>query len=337
MFLPDDNTSIDPIDHTSTDPIIRQPRPIGRREILHEKRQRNTDILTDINSAMPAEKNPERRQIAQLRRENKQLRWQLDELQRRIFQLKQAEVDLEEQIATIHKAHQQEIEQYESNLRELIDERNQLQRSNQEWESRFQELYHAFHDSVEEEAHKLVEEAARTLVLSPEHTPALLRDVAKTIELQTKQVEDEHVAGLLCLIRQAQHKAELLEQELADEREKIAAERQNILVQQNNIREQAELRYKTLQQHLQARWTITVAFLASSLVLVLLALQLIFLSLHIPLGISLILPVLICIGLALLFANSRAKANLRNASKNPAPTKTAAKPANSASPAAKKT
>jgi DNA anti-recombination protein RmuC len=175
MLSSDDNT------YTSTEPIERSFRAASRRELINEKRQRNTDILTYTNGEN------EKTVVRQLREENKRLRWELDELQHLAYQHKQTQAQLEKEIEAIHSGHQDIIEQYEINLHEMIDERNQLQEAKQALEQRYQELYHSFHDTVEEEATKMVEEAARTLVLSPEHTPALLRDVAKTLEFQVKQ------------------------------------------------------------------------------------------------------------------------------------------------------
>jgi hypothetical protein len=61
MFSPDDtgyNTSIGPID--------RSARAASRREIINEKRHRNTDMLPKINGEIPNGKTTSK-QIAQLR------------------------------------------------------------------------------------------------------------------------------------------------------------------------------------------------------------------------------------------------------------------------------
>jgi DNA repair exonuclease SbcCD ATPase subunit len=303
--------SSDDTDYTSTDTLERSYRAASRREIINEKRQKNTDILPHINGETLDGKNT----IRQLRAENKRLRWQLDELQHLIYQHKQTQAQLEKEIDTIHRSHQDVIEQYEMNLREMIDERNQLQETKREWEQRYQELYHSFHDTVEEEANKMVEEAARTLVLSPEHTPALLRDVAKTLEFQTKQTEDQHVAELLSLMRQAQYKAVMLEQELANEREKIAIERQNLLALQHSISERAQFRYDTMRKHLQTRWTLILTLMAAVLILLVPIFQLMFLSIKAPLAFALFAPVVICVALAFLFARARTNSTLQQANK----------------------
>ena len=318
MFSPDDtgyNTSIGPID--------RSARAASRREIINEKRNRNTDMLPKINGEMPNSK-ISARQVAQMREENKRLRWELDQRHHLIYQYRQTQAQLEQEIDAIHRDHQKVIEQYEIHLREAIDECNQLHTANQELERRYQELDHSFHDTVTEEASKMVEEAAHTLALSPEHTPPLLRDVAKTLEFQVKQTEDLHVAELLSLMRQAQRKAELLEWELANEREKIAAERQNLLVQQAKISEQAKYRFNTMQQHLRARWTLVLALMAAALLVLVPIIQLVFVSWKVPLYIAIFAPVLICIGAAFLFARAYTNKRLQEANQklrqNPTPT-----------------
>jgi hypothetical protein len=143
-----------------------------------------------------------------------------------------------EHTRNLQNSQQQINNQYEIRLREAFEERNQLHEINQELEQRYQELYHTFLEAVEEEAGKLVTEAAQTMVHSPKYTPPILRDVVKTLEFQVKQTEDQHVAELMALMRQAQRKNEILEMELAREREKIAAERRNLLNQQNSENKQ---------------------------------------------------------------------------------------------------
>src|SRR5204863_95104 len=85
----------------------------------------------------------------------------------------------------------------------------------------------------------------------------ILHDVMKTLEFQVKQTEDQHVAEIMVLMRQVQRKNEQLEHQLAQEREKIAQERQKIIVQQNSVREQGELRKKTIESRLRASFTTT--------------------------------------------------------------------------------
>ena len=255
------------------------------------------------------------RQIAQLREENKRFRWKIDELQHLIYQYRQTQTQLEREIENLHRSKQNEIEQYEIHLREAIEERNQLEATNQELKRSYQELDRSFHENVSEEANKMVSEAANTIILTPEHTPPLLRDVAKTVELHMKQTEDQHVAELLFLIRQAQYKADLLEQELANEREKIASERQNLLDQQASISEQAQYRYTMMQKHLQAHWTLVLTLMAAFLLILVPIFQLVFVAMKVPLFIAIIVPVIICIGIAFLIARAYTNKKVQDANK----------------------
>jgi hypothetical protein len=322
MFPPDDADF-----STSNGPNDRSARAASRREIINEKRQRHTDMLPKINGEISNGKTTSR-QRAQLREENKRFRWEIDEQQHLIYQYRQTQAQLEREIDNIHQNKQNEIEQYEIHLREAIEECNQLQETNQELKRRYEELDHSFHETVTEEANKMVEEAANTIVLTPHYTPPILRDVAKTVELHMKQTEDQHVAELLALMRQAQYKAELLEQELANEREKIADERQNLLAQQAKISEQAQYRYATIQQHLQARWTLIMTLLAAFLLVLVPIFQLVFISMKVQLYIAIFAPVVLCIGVAFLIAHTYTDKKLQEANKKleqksrAAPTKT---------------
>ena len=309
MFSPD-NTDY----YTSTGPIDRSARIAYRREIINEKRQKHTDMLPNINGEMSNGKTTSR-QIAQLREENKRFRWKIDEQQHLIYQYRQTQAQLEREIDNLHRIKQNEIEQYEIHLREAIDERNQLEEANQDLKRRYQELDHSFHETVSVEAKKMVAEAANTIILTPEYTPPLLRDVAKTVELHMKQTEDQHVAELLALIRQAQYKADLLEQELAIEREKIASERQNLLDQQSRISEQAQYRYTTMQQHLQAHWTLLLTMMAALLLILVPIFQLVFVAMKVPLDIAIFVPVAICISIAFLIARAYTNKKLQEANK----------------------
>jgi hypothetical protein len=309
MFSPDDTDF-----NTSTGPIDRSARVAYRREIINEKRQRHTDMLPKIDGEMSNAKTTSR-QIAQLREENKRFRWKIDEQQHLIYQYRQTQTQLEREIDNLHRSKQNEIEQYEIHLREAIEEHNQLEVTNQELKRRYQELDRSFHENVSEEAQKMVSEAANTIVLTPEHTPPLLRDVAKTVELHMKQTEDQHVAELLFLIRQAQYKADLLEQELTNEREKIASERQNLLDQQVNISEQAQYRYTMMQKHIQAHWTLVLTLMAAFLLILVPIFQLVFISMKFPLFIAIIFPIIICIGIAFLIARAYTNKKVQDANK----------------------
>ncbi len=297
MFSPDDTDY-----NTSTGPIDRSARTAYRREIINEKRQKHTDMLPQINSEISNGKTSSR--LAQLREENKRFRWKIDEQQHLIYQYRQTQAQLERELDNLHRSKQNEIEQYEIHLREAIEERNQLEATNQELKRRYEELDHSFHENVSEEAKKMVSEAANTIILTPEHTPPLLHDVVKVVELHMKQTEDQHVAELLSLIRQAQYKANLLEQELVNERLKIAEERQNLLDQQARISKQAQYRYTTMQQHLQAHWTLVLTLMAAFLLILVPIFQLVFVAMKVPLDIAIFVPAIICIGIAFLIART---------------------------------
>ena len=309
MFSPDDTDY-----NTSASSIDRSARIAYRREIINEKRQRHTDMLPKINGEISNGKTTSR-QIAQLREENKRFRWKIDEQQHLIYQYRQTQAQLEREIDNLHRIKQNEIEQYEIHLREAIEERNQLEATNQDLKRRYQELDHSFHETVSVEAQKMVTEAANTIILTPEHTPPLLHDVAKTVELHMKQTEDQHVAELLSLIRQAQYKADLLEQELANEHEKIAVERQNLLYQQSRISEQGQYRYTTMQQHLQAHWTLVLTLMAAFLLILVPIFQLVFVAMKVQLDIAIFVPVAICIGIAFLIARAYTNKKIQDANK----------------------
>lgn len=276
----------------------RYARHLKRQVTLNEKRHRITDVLPALpgdtsNSKLSA------RQLSQLRDENRRLYHEIEALQTRIAQYSVVEAQFEQDIENIHHAHQLEIEQYQSHLREMMDELNQKQQAYQEMEQRYQDLYHSFQDAVEEEAGKLVSEAAQTMVLSPEHTPPLLHDVVKTLEFQVKQTEDQHVAELMAFLRQAQRKNEQLERELAQERENLFNEKQKVFEEQKRMHEQGELRKKSIEAYLRTRFAMKVASLTSAFLL-LYAISVLGLAKTTTFGIywSTFLPLIVCSVLA---------------------------------------
>ncbi len=320
MLSRDDNT------YPTTSPLERPSRPFNHKEFLSERRQailqqkhleRNTDYISKVNGDPSNGKNSGN-VVAQLRDEMKQLRLELEqqraELEQLVVEHNRAQEQFEKEIEAINYGHQQEIDQYQSHLREMMEERKELQESYQELQRRYQELYHdyqdSFHEAVEEEAGKMVKEAARTLVLSPEHVPPLLYDVKKTVEFQIKQEEDQHIAEALYTMRQTQIKAEELERELARERAQIDAERHNLVIQQNSIREQANVRYEAVRKRLQARSSIVLTMMTTVFLLVLPFLQFVFLTiLKVPMTasllFSLLIPIVLCVGGAFYFAQLR--------------------------------
>ena len=294
----------------TTGAIEHPSRPLSRRDILNERRQsklqqKHTDILPTLNGEASNGKLA-MRQVVQLREENRRLRAEIAEYDR--------------DIEAIHNDHKRETEQYQEHLRELMEERNKLQEAHLQLERRYQELYHSFQKAVEEEAQQMVSRATQTLQLDPEERPAAQSDIARTVELHIKEIEDRHTAEAVYLMQQAQRKALKIEHELASERLKIAAERQNLQAQQQATREKAKAQQIALEKRLRQRWTLAVASMVTIMVLVLPLLQVIFLSfehVHFTLGLSfaLFFPVLICLLLALYFARLRANASVEAAKK----------------------
>lgn len=313
--------------------LIRASRAASRRELLRSKRARNTEMLPGVNEEDTRGKTP-RPQIAHLREENLNLRRELEEVQEQLATYQSSMSLLDGEIETIHRDHHQEIEQYQQHLREMMEERNQMQEVNQHWEQRYQDLYHSFQDAVEEEAGKMVKEAAQTLILSPEHTPALLGDVVKTLEAQMKQTEDQRTTELLAVMRQAQYKSELLEQEIARERTELANEREHQRLLRESITQQAQQRYQIEQARLRARWTAGLTFTSILMLCLLVTFETIFYSFKLALSLDLFVPLAICMVLTYVLAHLHASGRLhiiqkgnvaRSGGAKKAPKKTAGK------------
>lgn len=293
--------------YDTTGSIIRNARAASRRELLKSKRARTTDMLPALNQGEGHAKAPR----TPLREENLHLRRDLESLQEQVNGYQESMNLLGDEIEAIHRAHQQEIEQYQQHLRDMMDERNQMQEANQHWEHRYQELYHSFQDAVEEEASKMVQEAAQTLVLSPEHTPALLGDVVRTLEAQVRQTEDQRTAELLAVMRQARYKAEVLEQEVAREREELAAEREDLRRWHESMVQQAGQRYQIEQARLRGRWTAALTLVSILLFSLMVILELVFYSFHAALSVTLFVPLAICMVLSYIFAHLHTRGRIR--------------------------
>ncbi|MBV9709624.1 MAG: hypothetical protein JO011_01770 [Ktedonobacteraceae bacterium] len=299
MLSPDDTT------HTTqvTESLERLPRPSDRRSPAHERRrsalqQKNTDSLPSVTFDTPHAKIAWR-QVIQLREENRHLRFQLEEqrteMQQLIAEYNALQTQFDQEATGIHSNYQQERDHYQSHLQALMDERNRLQEAYTNLERRYMDLYHTFQDAVEEEAHKMVTEAAQTIELSPDNAPMLFQDVMKTLELQVRQEEDKHLVEALYLKREVQRMAALLEQE----RQQIEEERRTLLGMQNTAREQAELRQKTLQARLRFRWKLRSVTVTIGMIILLVTLQFLFLNLaHIKIASEisffLLLTIIIC-------------------------------------------
>lgn len=292
----------------STDQLLRIQRHEsnpGQRD-----RPRETDFLPKVSPNL-SNARVAHRQVTQLREENKRLLWELNrqktELQQMVIEYSNAQDHFDEEVLAIKRSYQQEIQQYQAQLKQIMDERNQLHEDYQQVQSQYEDLYQSYQDAIDEEAQKIVSDAAKTLELTPTSMPPLLHDVAQTLELQMKQVEDQHIAEALYLMRESQRKAEMLEKELIQEREKMEQERQNLLILQDSVREQAELRFKTQQLGLRSRWTVAFTMMTTALLILLPLLQLFFFSLKWPLFTALFGPLLVCILLAGSFAYLRSR------------------------------
>jgi uncharacterized integral membrane protein len=313
MLSSDDTTQTTRV----TEAIERVPRPLERRSPVNERRQsplrqKQTDVLPQVTVDTPHSK-VAWRQVIHLREENRRLRFELEEQRAEMRQLvaeyTSLQTHFEKEVAVVHSGYQQEKEQYQSHLLDLMDERNRLLGAQAQLEHRYQDLYHSFQDAVEEEAQKMVTQAAQTLELSPDSTPLVLQDVMKTLELQVRREEDKHLVEALYLKREVQRMAGLLEQERA----LIAEERQRLLVMQNTAREQAELRQKTLQLRLRSRWKARTITTTIGMICLLVILQFLFLNLaHVKLAayisFLLLLPIIICSLLAFVFSGPLARA-----------------------------
>ena len=272
MLSSDDTTQ-------TTGAIEKKSRPYNHRENVSERRQqilqqKQTEDLPHISS-QETQGRIVWRQYIQLREENKRLR---SEIARYV-----------DEIDTMLNAHQQDIALYESHLDTITAQLNRTMQDHLDLERRYEELYHSFQSAVEEEAHNMLAEATRTLELHLENRPTT--DALKTVELHVKQIEEQHTAETLYLIRQAQKKAYQLEDELVQERQQMAVERENMQNQQNSWREQAGLRIHLEEEQLRAKFIATITFIATILVLLLVISQFLFLSwLHVPFAVALLVP-----------------------------------------------
>jgi hypothetical protein len=294
-----------------TGALERLPRMLDRKSLASERRQsilqqKQTDTLPHLTIDTPNAK-VAWRQVVQLREGNRRLHFELEEmqteLQRLITDYKTLQSEFESEVSIIRNGHQQEIEHYQSHLREVVEERNRLQEALQQLEQRYQDLYHSFQDAVEEEAHKMVTEATKTLTLSPEKRPVLLSEMMDTVEFQARRTEDKHLVEALYLKREVQNIVEHVQRKYRE----LDQELKNLLDMQNTAREQAKLRQKVLQSRLQARWTIKSVFTTLSVLFLLIALQFLCLNLfHVQvvsgLSLSLITPIVVCVILAIVLA-----------------------------------
>lgn len=314
MLSPDDITK-------TTDAVGQNSRIFDHRSALSERRQnilqqkqveKETDSLPAVRAETSEHGIPSAkiawRQVIHLREENRHLRHQLEETrgekQRLLTAYTQLQGSLERELAAIHRGQAQELEHYQRHLQEVTNERNRLQESYKTMEHRYQELYANFQVAVDEEAERKLSDVAQTLVLSPEKvTTVLPSEAMKTIEFHVNQAKTKQLVEAQYLTDEVQRITVHLEQEQAQ----VEEERQNLLRMQNTVREQAELRQKTLETRLRARWTAAIAFVTLGALVALVILQYLFLFLdHVHIGfaiaLSLIAPIVICVVAAIIFS-----------------------------------
>ncbi|GAC1384950.1 MAG: hypothetical protein NVSMB33_13710 [Ktedonobacteraceae bacterium] len=292
----------------NTGSIERIPRPFNHRDAVNERRhnilqQKQTDSMPGVH-VEALNGRIAWRQLIQLREENKRLRWLL------------AEAGKSEE--TVPGNHSQEIEHYRYQVHELLEEQNRLQEAYRQLEHRFQEQYHTFRREAEEEAHRMVADAAHTIELTPENRPdrpAAFHDIMKTVEFHVRQAQDKHTAEALYLMRQAQRKAAKLEYELTQERQQIATERQNLHNLQTSAREQAELRKRIVGERLRAQYTLTLTIMTTFFLLLLPIFQLIAYSfIHLrftpQIVLALFAPLLVCMVLVAIFSYIRSSTRI---------------------------
>jgi hypothetical protein len=300
MISPDETTQ-------TTDVLERIPLQLDRKKFINERRQsrlqqKQTDVLPTLTSETAAGKIASR-QMIQLREENRRLQREVEEYRSEIERLNAAlnaaQAQFDTELETIHSGHFHEIEQYQHNLCEFMEERNQLQDAYFDLQQRYQELEGSDPVAIEEEVQKRISAALETLDHSPEETPEWLKNIERMMETRVRRKEDQYIAEAHALKRDLQHIAAQLEQE----RKEVAVERQNAIALQKSIGEQAKQRERLLAMRLHARSTMRVTVTASILVLLLVAIQftllgLLHIHLTLPLTLTLFVPILVCIGAA---------------------------------------
>lgn len=290
MLMPDDTAD-------STGALERLPRHFNHRDYHSERRQqilqqKQTEALPELPTDGIQGKALQR-QFVVLREEHMRLQQQL--------------TDAEQELATIHRGHLQEIENYQEHIKGLIAERDKLQEQFVKTEQRYQELSDKFESAIAEEAYRMLASATHTVELGIDNdAPTVEEDLKKTVKLHIRQVEDQHVAQALYLARQAQHKAALLEEELARERQQITEERAKLYTMQNTLREQAEQRKRTIDAHLRSKYAAKTTFYAILLTLPFAVVQFILTAdLHTTLIFALVVAFLVCLIISIAFLGFR--------------------------------
>jgi hypothetical protein len=308
MSLPDEIAQT--IDQT-TEALEALPRILNHRHIWHEQheytlQEKQTDVMPALRSDTSGTA-VTWWQARQFREDNEYLRPLLEqqhtEMQLLIADYNHLKNEFEREIASIHDSYKVEIAFYHQQFRDMMAEHNHLHNAYQELEDRYQQLFHDFQGSVEEETQKRVIEATQVVLQSPKHVPAPFQHLAKAIEQQCRQEEDKHLAEALYLKRDFYRMRQQLEREC----QQLKSEYQNMLVQQHDMQKQAELRQMSLQARLQARWRMVSVLTSLGVVASLVIFQFLFLALfhvHLTNGVSLsiLLPIALCLVVALVLA-----------------------------------
>ncbi len=287
----------------TTEALERLPRVLERQSAHTGKRlrtteEKNTDTLPPLTLEAPNAK-VLGRQVTQLRKDNKHLRAALEgqraEMQRTLNDNTQLRSEL--------TVAQQDLAHYQTQLQELTDEQKQLNEAQQALEDRYQALQKGFQDTVQEEAHKLMQEATEAAIRSPEDASPLVQDAVRTVTLHVRQEEDKHLIETLYLKREVKRMAEFLEQE----RQQLQKEQQQLISFQFSVREQANTRRKLLEERLYARQK--VFSIATSVALLALFITLEFVCLALfqtpfvgSVALSILLPIVVCILLRIVLA-----------------------------------
>jgi lipopolysaccharide export LptBFGC system permease protein LptF len=243
------------------------------------------------------------RQVTQLRKDNKYLRAALEGQRAERQKILSEYTQLRAEFAAVQQGYQQDLAHYQTQLQELTDERNQLRETQQALEDRSQELQKAFQDTVQEEAQKLMQEAAEAAIRSPENASPLVQDAVRTVELHVRKEEDKHLFEALYLKREVQRMAEFLEQE----RQQLQKEQQQLISFQFSVREQANARRKLLEERLYARQRVFSIVMSFALLALFIVLEFVCLALFRPpevgsVALSILIPIVVCILLRIVLA-----------------------------------
>ncbi len=245
--------------------------------------------------------------VTQLHEENVYLHQKLTEQEQQIRQLIDDYATLhtehERTIAAIHDGHRQDLEHYQTHLKEAIEERNSLQETCIQLEQNYQQLYHTFQEVVEEEVQKRLTEATYALQTSPDTAPPILQDALHIFEKRVRQFEEKSFVEAQFLLQEIQ----LLATRLQEERKQLDQERQNLLAMHHTVCEQVELHQKLAKARLHTRWRVASLSIAVGLVAFLVVMQFVFLyvfhaTLTPSVSFALLAPILLCAVLAFTFS-----------------------------------